>query len=440
MELAPYGPIYSVTPHTQKSPLGGALPILQSPLPSNYSIARSLHHGNRVLNTASPDLTEDLSNRAAAIKVKTKLYLHEEDNCDLERLSVSGVKLEPLYKSDITRYQVRAPSQVTQLSVDTWTRDSGATCTLLGGGGSRTVTLRDGLNPVVVEVTAEDGTAKKYPLEITEFCASLEGIALSEELNVAPPFAPDVLEYSCTSVLCHISITVLPLISDSQMKVTVNGRHDTKLVPIAVGDTVIEVLVFSADSSNSQLYRIIVTRAQLPFWVQFADAQEQIEYECPISLAALYRPVSIKGSMSPNAGDVSGSQKGLRLSIIAAGVSSSGAESPVTRAFLKYKDALSLDPNNWQYNFHVGRHLLLQKQNTEALKFLQNSLALRPASPIARCYVGLALLEQENGPRARGQEAMADLRRGLEDSMDKPAAQERRDYEGNTNPLSPPGQ
>ncbi|KAM4040250.1 uncharacterized protein ACNLHF_011621 [Anomaloglossus baeobatrachus] len=512
------------------------------------------------------------------------------NNCDLEKLSVSGVNLEPPFTPDMTRYRARVPSQVAQVSVDAWTSDTGATCTVLGGNGSRIVTLKDGLNPVVVEVTAEDGTAKKYVLEITKLSASyafLEGIGLSEDLDLVPSFAPDVFEYSCAVPYFHSSVIMKPLIPDSQMKVTVNGNEDSRPVSLAVGDTVIEILVLSADGTKSQDYRIIVTRAQLPFCVQFVDAQEQIKYECPISLDALYRPVSVKGSVPKPAisaqyldlltrrsktdpldetlltedwrlpeyeldlnmsaakvfccfayrgcADVvplsdfgnharscpckpqtkldpktvtdtdwykeefsnigssepllhhtvqneeevnmsSAKATGKDEEVIAicrlhgfigrpsieqqlkaldmeyhqlkeqgqssrsdyiqnlyawkskqasnASVFSQDEESPVTRAFLKYKDALSLDPNNWQYNFHVGRYLLLRKQNKEALMFLQKSLALRPASAIARCYVGLALLEQENGPGARVHEAILYLQQGLEDFINKRAAQE----------------
>ncbi|XP_075719227.1 uncharacterized protein LOC142760141 isoform X2 [Rhinoderma darwinii] len=609
------------------------------------------------------------------------------NNCDLEKLSVSGVKLEPPFKPDITIYQARVSSQVTRTSVDAWPSDTGATWTLLGGSGSKIVFLKDGLNSVVLEVTAEDGTAKKYFLEITKLStshASLEGIILSEDLNLAPSFAPDVFEYSCTMPYFQNSISIKPLIQDSQMKVTVNGNGDTKPLPIAVGDTVIEVNVVSADGTNTQVYRIIVTRAQLPFCVTFADAQKQMEYECPISLAAFYRPVSINRSLPkhtisaqymdlltrrsksdpldetilsenwripeyeldmnmsaenvfccfayrgcgdvvqlsdfgnharccpfkpqtelepktvtdaewykedfstskslepilkhtvqerswekrlqlvhdsdldelcsqaqeqinlyeknlPKSGNILDYKEGsspldylyqaavyyasaiklkpkdarfhfhlatileeqfyaseiyglrkkiedveLDLSSAKAtgkdeevlaigrlhgflgrpsieqqlkaldmeyhqlkeqgqssradyiqnlyawkskqagksGVFSLGEESPVTQAFLKYKDALSLDPNNWQYSFHVGRHLLLRKENKEALMFLQNSLALRPASAIARCYVGLAVLEQENGAGPRVQEAILYLQQGLEAFIHKLASQE----------------
>ncbi|XP_071996515.1 uncharacterized protein [Engystomops pustulosus] len=609
------------------------------------------------------------------------------NNCDLEKLSVPGVKLQPPFKSDITNYQTRVASQVTQISVDAWTSDTGASWTVLGAGGSRTVTLKDGLNSVVVEVTAEDGTAKKYVLEITKLSASqasLEGMSLSEDLNLAPSFSPDVFEYSCTAPYFQTSISIKPVIQDSQMKVTVNGNDGSKAVPIAVGDTVIEVLVLSADGTNSQVYTITVTRGQLPFSVKFSDTQDQMKYECPISLAALYRPVSIQGSVPkhtisaqyldlltrrsktdpldetilrenwrvpeyeldmnmsaakvfccfsyrgcrdvvplsefghharscqfkpeteldpkivtgaewykeefysnkssepllkhtvqerswekrlqlvhdgdraqlhkqaeeqidlygrnlPESGDILSYKEGaspldylnqaavcyasacilqprdagshfhlatvleeqyyaseiyglkkkneegeLDLSSAKAtgkdeevvaicrlhgflgrpsieqqlkaldmeyqqlkeqgqssradyiqnlyawkskqagksSASSLGEESPLTQAFLKYKDALSLDPNNWRYNLHVGRHLLLRKQNKEALMFFQNSLALRPASPIARCYVGLALLEQEDGLGGRVEEAVLHLQQGLEDFIQNLAVQE----------------
>ncbi|MEE6474518.1 hypothetical protein FKM82_010407 [Ascaphus truei] len=89
-------------------------------------------------------------------------------------------------------------------------------------------------------------------------------------------------------------------------------------------------------------------------------------------------------------------------------------ETPLTQAFLKYQDALSLNPDNWQYNFNVGRLLLLQQKNKEALMFLQNALALLPASAITRCYAGLALIEQDDGPGTRTQESVLCLHQGLE--------------------------
>ncbi|XP_040207190.1 uncharacterized protein LOC120937775 isoform X1 [Rana temporaria] len=610
------------------------------------------------------------------------------NNCDLEKLSVPGVKLEPSFKPDITKYKVTVSSQRKQITVDAYPSDNGASCTVLGGEGSKVVTLKDGLNSVVVEVTAEDGTMKKYFLEITKLSASqalLEGIHLSEDLKLEPSFAPNTFEYSCTVPYFQNSIIVEPLVQDSQMKVTVNGSAEIiKPLSITVGDTLIEVLVMSPDGTKSQVYNIVVTREQVPFSVNFTDIHKQMNYECPISLTALYRPVSIKGSdpkhtmsapyidlltrraktdpldekmltedwrvpeyeldmeiseasvmccfvyrgcgdilkltdlgnhaknclykppteLDPKAvtetewfkgdsmpakasepyfqhtlqernwekrlqqihnrdtdqlcshaeentrfykqillksGDRLDHKDGMlaldalnqtaaayasaiklqpknsRFHFLLAialeelyyaaeiyglkkknedegtyicsakatgkdeeiqaicklhgftgrpsleqqlkaldmeyhqlkeqgqsgradyiqnlyawkskqagksGMISLDEENPLTQALLKYKDALSLDLHNWQYNFHVGRHLLLQKQTSQALMFLQNALALRPASPIARCYVGLAILEQDGGPGTRTQESVTYLQQGMETFLNDLLTQE----------------
>lgn len=59
-------------------------------------------------------------------------------------------------------------------------------------------------------------------------------------------------------------------------------------------------------------------------------------------------------------------------------------ESCVHRALMKYLDAWSLSPDNWEYNLHVGRLLLLQGGSKEALQHLQSGLALRPLDPTLR--------------------------------------------------------
>ncbi|XP_072266376.1 uncharacterized protein [Pyxicephalus adspersus] len=222
------------------------------------------------------------------------------NNCDLEKLSVPGVKLEPSFKPNITKYKATLPSHRTQITVDAYPSDNGASCTVLGGEGSKVVMLKDGLNSVVVEVTAEDGTIQKYVLEITKLSASqalLEGIHLSEDLKLVPSFAANIFEYSCLVPYFQNSIILEPLIQDSHMKVTVNGSSEpNKPHSITVGDTPIEMLVISPDGTKSQVYNIIVTREQVPFSIEFTDIQEQMNYECPISLTALYRPVSIRGS------------------------------------------------------------------------------------------------------------------------------------------------
>lgn len=56
-----------------------------------------------------------------------------------------------------------------------------------------------------------------------------------------------------------------------------------------------------------------------------------------------------------------------------------GAESPLQQALLKFLDAWSLSPDDWELNLHAGRLLLLQGHAREALQHLRTGLALRPS-------------------------------------------------------------
>ncbi|KAG7462877.1 hypothetical protein MATL_G00189370 [Megalops atlanticus] len=47
---------------------------------------------------------------------------------------------------------------------------------------------------------------------------------------------------------------------------------------------------------NTQVYTLCITREQIPLVVSFNDVRDQIKYECPVSLTAFYRPVSINSS------------------------------------------------------------------------------------------------------------------------------------------------
>nr|XP_014349464.1 PREDICTED: uncharacterized protein LOC106705203 isoform X2 [Latimeria chalumnae] len=602
------------------------------------------------------------------------------DNCDLEKIAISPGKLEPPFKPSITSYKVILASNVDKITLDILTSDSGSSYRIIESDNSTVIILKDGKNVLQIEVTAEDGTMKKYTIEVTKLSASLASLkwlVLVGDLQLIPPFDSAVYEYSCTVPFCTNVIKVQPTVQDKNMKVTANGDAITKPVLLAVGDTLVQILVSSADGTKSQVYQIVVTRLQLPCVVSFTEANDQIEYECPMSLTAFYRPVTIRGSspkhtfsapyidllsrrskidpldekllaedwripdyeldkrMSgasvrccfayrgcknpltlsdlglhiqqctnkppatldpqpitesewyktvfaspqktktllhhtvqvrhwekrlqqvlgdrnyetlcseaekqielykcslPKPGDVRIYEKGsspldalkqaasnyssavnlrpkkaqphfllgmvleeyyyaaelyglkqkgeddtLELkgakaagkedeilaickihgclgkptleqqlkaldvefqhlkdhgqsaradyvqSLFAwkskqaskdakAGVAAIDEENPLDRALLKYLDALSLSLDDWQYNFHVGRLLLQQGKSQEALKHLQISLGLRPASPVVRFYTGLTLLEQENGPGAKT-EAVMYLQQGLE--------------------------
>ncbi|XP_072532929.1 uncharacterized protein [Salminus brasiliensis] len=221
------------------------------------------------------------------------------DNCDLDKLSVNGAQLCPSFKPDITLYTATVPSSINSVKLDLLTSDSGASCKILFGDGSRTVNLSDGLNRIDIEVIAEDGTGKTYSIELTKLSASeasLRALAVEEHHQLHPVFSPDLYEYSCAvSFDCHV-VTIQAQAPDHNMQVTVKEACSSGSVPLNVGDTLVTVQVTSPDGTNLQVYTITITREHIPFPVTFCDVKDQMMFECPVSLNAFYRPVSINQS------------------------------------------------------------------------------------------------------------------------------------------------
>lgn len=48
------------------------------------------------------------------------------DNCDLEKLAISGQTLQPAFKADVTTYKVTVTSDVDRVTLDLLTSDCGA--------------------------------------------------------------------------------------------------------------------------------------------------------------------------------------------------------------------------------------------------------------------------------------------------------------------------
>ncbi|XP_056251904.1 uncharacterized protein LOC130181604 [Seriola aureovittata] len=221
------------------------------------------------------------------------------DNCDLEKLSVSRGKLHPAFTPEVTDYKVTVESSVNKVTLNLLTSDSGASYSILFGDGSSSIKLNDGLNRVEIEVVAEDGTIKKYCVEITKLSAKiaeLSNLTVDGDIPLHPAFCRKIYEYNSIVPFHCNAVTLLPTVPDKNIKVTVNGSDSSQPVHLNFGDTVVEISVCSADGSNSQVYTVLVTRELIPMAVTFTDGKQQLDYECPVSLTAFYRPVSINHS------------------------------------------------------------------------------------------------------------------------------------------------
>ncbi|XP_038593967.1 uncharacterized protein LOC119917646 isoform X1 [Micropterus salmoides] len=221
------------------------------------------------------------------------------DNCDLEKLCVSGGKLHPAFTPEVTDYKVTVESRVSKVTLGLTASDCGASYRILFGDGSSSIKLNDGINKVEIEVVAEDGSMKMYHVEITRLSAKiaeLSNLALEGDIPFHPAFCSKIFEYNSMVPFHCNAVTLLPKVPDRDIQITVNGVDSSQPVPLNFGDTVVDVSVCSADGSNSQVYTMLVTRELIPMAVTFTDEKQQLDYECPVSLSAFYRPVSINHS------------------------------------------------------------------------------------------------------------------------------------------------
>jgi len=97
------------------------------------------------------------------------------DNANLSALRVNPGKLSPAFATTIREYEVSVPNNTEMIVVSALTEDENAR---VGVNGS--TNLRVGRNTVVVTVTAEDGTERRYYLYVTR-----------EEKEVIPTAAPE---------------------------------------------------------------------------------------------------------------------------------------------------------------------------------------------------------------------------------------------------------
>ena len=170
-----------------------------------------------------------------------------------------------------------------------------------GSGGGKTVPLKEGeVTSVKIEVTAEDGsTNKNYFVHVTRLSASdasLTDLKLSVSVNLCPDFASNIKNYSTSVPFSCSSVEVTPIFADKKTLVKVNGVNSKEPIALNYGETIVEIEVTSPDASNKQLFTLSISRLKLLWPIKFKDEKEKSKFECPVCLAVLYQPKSIKNS------------------------------------------------------------------------------------------------------------------------------------------------
>lgn len=102
------------------------------------------------------------------VRARVNVVVQGDDHASLNGLSLSSGELTPTFSSE--RIEYSASVTTSSLTITPTPTDENATVTVNGEqlvGGSAVIQLNNGVNTVIIEVTAEDGVKKAYTLTVT---------------------------------------------------------------------------------------------------------------------------------------------------------------------------------------------------------------------------------------------------------------------------------
>ena len=127
----------------------------------------------------------------------------------------SSLELTPAFHTDIVSYAITVASNIDTLRLKPVTNDRGASFTIKSPSGyGEDVQLQIGVNKLLIEVSSEDGTIKKYTVEcnlLSESDADLKLMRFEDaSININPLFETNICEYE-TSVGFSLADTSIKL-------------------------------------------------------------------------------------------------------------------------------------------------------------------------------------------------------------------------------------
>lgn len=192
----------------------------------------------------------------------------------LTSLTPSAGTLDPAFGPATTGYDVAVDNAIDNIALTPTAAGSNASITVDGqsvvsGSASQSVALAVGSTVIPVVVTAEDGvTTQTYTVTVTRAAsadATLASLTPSAG-TLDPAFSPSTAAYAVAVDNSTDSIALTPTAAEPNVTITVNGQNvvsgsASQAIALAVGTTVIEVVVTAGDATTTRTYTVTVTRA-----------------------------------------------------------------------------------------------------------------------------------------------------------------------------------
>ncbi|WP_295808187.1 cadherin-like beta sandwich domain-containing protein [uncultured Nitratireductor sp.] len=192
----------------------------------------------------------------------------------LSNLAASAGTLAPAFDPSTTAYAVAVDNATDSVTLTPTTTEPNAGITVDGqsvvsGSASQSIALAVGSTVIPVVVTAEDGvTTQTYTVTVTRAAsadATLASLTPSAG-SLDPAFSPSTAAYVVAVDNATDSIALTPTAAEPNVTITVSGQNvvsgsASQAIALAVGSTVIEVVVTAEDATTIRTYTVTVTRA-----------------------------------------------------------------------------------------------------------------------------------------------------------------------------------
>lgn len=189
----------------------------------------------------------------------------KSSDATLKSLDVSGFTLKPTFNKNVTSYEITVNNNITSLDVTAIPTDPNASVKIQGNSNWKV-----GVNPIVITVTAEDGTTKTYIVNVTRKALGGESNNASapkdsdnylsdiEVTNgkLSPDFSREVTEYNITVPYSVTKLDLEPIKSSDKATVQVSGNSNFQ-----VGKINVVTIKVTAEDGSVRVYNINVTRS-----------------------------------------------------------------------------------------------------------------------------------------------------------------------------------
>ncbi|RYE18901.1 MAG: cadherin-like beta sandwich domain-containing protein, partial [Sphingobacteriales bacterium] len=218
---------------------------------------------------------------------------------DLSALAISSGSLSTTFDAAVTAYTVGVNNNINNFRITPTVLDPNSTVKVNGtavtsGNQSAAIPLAVGSNPIVVSVTAQNGTSiKNYTVTVTRAAsgtASLANLTISNG-TLNQPFEHATTNYTTSVSNATAALTLTPTVSDANSTVTINNVAATSGVAsspiaLAIGSNTITVKVTAEDNTTIENYTITVTRLKADQTISFAALGAKTYGDADFSLTA----------------------------------------------------------------------------------------------------------------------------------------------------------